>query len=139
MSSDVRVTSRIHRCASSQNVISLEILQEATSLTRLAQVLDEYTVVTSDPQLAALAVHKLAVMGVDVVSGSAEAFRMLQMERKAIALCAAAAHAAELPRGETNMSFVEMADALTGLSDLSRVHSGLCDHPAVQVGCMLLC
>lgn len=108
-------------------------MHQATSLTRMAQILDECSVSKSDPQVTAIAIDKLAMMGSDVESGNAEAFKLLGMEERAQALCEAAANEVKAHRCESDITFHVWSDALAGLTDLSRTFNTLCDHPAVQV------
>eukprot|EP00892_Ulva_mutabilis_P010580 jgi/Ulvmu1/7895/UM004_0127.1 len=122
-----------HFRSSAQHVMSLDILQQATSLSRLAQIIDECSVSASDPQVAAIAVHKLAVMGTDVANGSADMFGLLQLEGKVLMLCEAAAVAIETHGDTASISFHGMADALTGLSDLTQAFDSLKGQPAVLV------
>lgn len=112
--------------------MTLDVLQQATSLTRLAQVLDECSLI-SDPHVAAVAIDKLAMMGVDITSGNAEAFKLLGMEYRVQVLCESAAIAMEAHNGKSHISFHVMTDALVGLTELSRTFNSLHDFPGVQV------
>lgn len=124
--------------SSSSPVMSLDILQQATSLNRLAQILDECSAVTADPQVAAVAIDKLAMMGADITTGSAEAFKLLGMEFRVQVLCESAAIAMKAHEGKSDISFHVLTDALVGLTELSRTFDSLSDHPGVQVSLPIL-
>lgn len=120
------------RCAA-RPVLTLDILQQGTSLVRLAQILEECSVSTSGHKVICVAIDQLSVQGTDVVAGNAEAFRLLEMEQRVKILCRAASMKPELDAACEEVSFHVVVDALTGLAELTRTFCSLEDDQAVQV------